>query len=197
MLDTNLVTCTQDFAFVDETSTIKVHEEPILDFSDLPSSRPTVLQQPPTPVPLDDAGLADSLLDTTLDGVDRTINGGQADSDSEEDSVTSTGGGSFSSGEQQSNSDEEEPGVTTQKPGTPHPSQSMITHANPTPEYSVHHRMRKKAKAVPSQEPLTSQRSKKEIPPQRLIESLSAQVKKCPIFLNVMIIVDNGPTKMQ
>jgi len=40
--DTNLVTCTQDIAFVDETSTIKVHEEPILDFSNLPSSQPTV-----------------------------------------------------------------------------------------------------------------------------------------------------------
>jgi len=57
------------------------------------------------------AGLADSSLDTTLDGVDRTINAGQADSDSEEDSATSTGGGSFSLGEQCNDSDEEEPGV--------------------------------------------------------------------------------------
>jgi len=82
--DTNSVTCTQDVAFFDETSTIKVHyEEPILDFSNLPSSRPTVLQQPPTPVPENNAGLADSLLDTTLDDVDRTINAGQEDSDSE------------------------------------------------------------------------------------------------------------------
>jgi len=133
-----------------------------------------------------------SLLDTTLDGVDRTINAGQANSDSEEDSATSTGGGSFSSGEQRSDSDEEEPGVTTPEPGALHPSQSVITHANPTPEYSVHHRTRKKAKAVPSQEPRTSQRSKKGIPPQRLIESLSNQVKERPIFLNVMSIVDNG-----
>jgi len=127
-----------------------------------------------------------------LDGVDRTINGGQANSDSEEDSATSTGGGSFSSGEQCSNSDEEEPGVTTPEPGAPHPSQRVITHANPTPEYSVHHRTRKKAKAVPAQESQTSQHSKKGIPPQCLIESSSAQVKKRPIFLNVMSIVDNG-----
>jgi len=126
-----------------------------------------------------------------LDGVDRTINAGQANSDSEEDSATSTGGGSFSSGEQHNNSDEEEHGVTTPEPGAPHPSKSVITHANPTPEYSVHHRARKKAKAVPAQEPRTSQRSKKGIPPQCLIESLSAPVKKCPIFLNVMSIVDN------
>jgi len=34
----------------------------------------------------------------------------------------------------------------------------VITHANPTPEYSVHHRTRKKAKAVPTQETQTSQR---------------------------------------
>jgi len=40
--DMNSVTCTQDVAFIDETSTIKVHEEPILDFSNLPSSQPTV-----------------------------------------------------------------------------------------------------------------------------------------------------------
>jgi len=75
--------------------------------------------------------------------------------------------------------------VFTPKPGTLHPSQSVITHANATPEYS------KKAKAVPAQEPWT-QLSKKGIPPQCLIESLSAQVKKRPIFLNVMSIVDNG-----
>jgi len=55
VLDTNSVSCTQDFAFFDETSTIQVHEEPILDFSNLPSSRPTVQQEPPTPVPQDDA----------------------------------------------------------------------------------------------------------------------------------------------
>jgi len=83
--DTNSVTCTWDIAFVDETSTIKVHEEPILDFSNLPSSQPTVLQQPPTPVPPDNAGLADSLLDTTLDGVDRKFliesNFNQSDAD--------------------------------------------------------------------------------------------------------------------
>jgi len=36
--DTYSVTCTQDVAFIDETSTIKVHEEPILDFSDVPLS---------------------------------------------------------------------------------------------------------------------------------------------------------------
>jgi len=68
----------------------------------------------------------------------------------------------------------------------------VITHVNPTPEYSVHHRTRKKAKAVPAQEPWTSQHSKKGIPPQCLIESLNTQVKKCPIFLNVISIVDNG-----
>jgi len=45
------------------------------------------------------------------------------------------------------------------------------------------------AKAVPTPEPRTSQCSKKGIPPQCLIESLSTQVKK---FLNVMSIVDNG-----
>jgi len=61
--DTNLVTCTRDVAFVDETSTIKVHEGPILDFSNLPSSQPTVLQQPPTPVPPDDVGLRSSEAD--------------------------------------------------------------------------------------------------------------------------------------
>jgi len=52
--------------------------------------------------------------------------------------------------------------------------------ANPkvTPESSVHHRTRKKAKAVTAQEPWTSQYAKKGIPPQHLIESLSAQVKQ-------------------
>jgi len=40
---------------------------------------------------------------------------------------------------------------------------------------------RQKAKAVPAQEP-----------PQRLLKGLSTQVKQCPIFLNVMSIVDNG-----
>jgi len=90
----------------------------------------------------------------------------ELNSDSEEDSATSTGGGSFSLGEQRNNSDEEEPGVTTPEPGAPHPSESVITNANPTSEYSVHHRTRKKAKAVPVQEQWTSQCSKKGIPPQ-------------------------------
>jgi len=57
---------------------------------------------------------------------------------------------------------------------------------------TVHHRKRQKAKAVPAQEPQTSQHSKKGIPPQHLIESLSAQIKQCPIFLNVMSVVGSG-----
>jgi len=60
--------------------------------------------------------------------------------------------------------------------------------------------MRQKATEVAAQEQWTSQHTKKGIPPQSLIESLSTQVKQHPIFHNVMSIVDNGtscPTKKQ
>jgi len=94
-------------------------------------------------------------------------------------------------GEQSNDSDEEKPGVTTPEPGALHPSQSVITNAHPTPEPSVYHRTRKKA--IPAQEPQSSQHSKKGIPLQRLIESFSAQVKQHPIFLNVIIMDDGTP----
>jgi len=96
--------------------------------------------------------------------------------------VTSTGGGSFSSGEQHKSSDEEEPGVTTPEPGALHPSI--------TPKNEEEGQGSSYSRAMDFC--WTSQCSKKGISPQHLIESLSAQVKQRPLFLNVMSIVDNG-----